>query len=114
MTLTVPACVFSDTPPSVIATTGADGGFRTALERREAGSEACTRVTAHDQAGGAEPIASMEGVLVRFPRAIDGIDSVEFVLRALAVIGPPHRDSCSRAPWLAGGWGAWQVQAGNH
>jgi hypothetical protein len=84
VTLTVPACVFPATPPpSVIATTGADGGFRAASERREAGSEACTRVTAHDQAGGAEPIASMEGVLVRFPRAIDGIDSVEFVLRPL-------------------------------
>lgn len=83
VTLTVPACVFPATgPPSVIATTGPDGGFRTASERGEAGSEACTRITAHDPSAGAEPIASVDGVLVRFPRAIDGIDSVEFVLRA--------------------------------
>lgn len=81
VTLTVPACIFPATgPPSVTATSGADGGFRSAPERGEAGSQVCTRITAHDPSGGAEPIASVQDVLVRFPQAIDGIDSVEFLL----------------------------------
>jgi hypothetical protein len=83
VTLTVPACVFPPAGlPSLAATTGSDGRFRTAAERREAGAEACARVAAHDPSGGTEPIASIEGVRVQFPRAIDGVDSVELVLRA--------------------------------
>ena len=82
VTLAPPTCAFPVTgPPSATATTRPDGRFRTTSELGAAGTEACTRIAAAS-GGGGQPIATTEGVLVRFPRQPNGIDSVGFVLRA--------------------------------
>jgi hypothetical protein len=83
VTLGAPTCVFPATgPPSPTATSGSHGRFRTRAELGAAGAEACIRITAHSGSVDGHLIASSEGLLARFPRAVNGVDSVGFVLRA--------------------------------
>ncbi|MEZ4587165.1 MAG: hypothetical protein R2909_12250 [Gemmatimonadales bacterium] len=81
VSLGTPSCVFQiRAAPFATASTGADGRFRTPAQLSAAGTEACARVAAFRATG--EPIAIVEGTLVRFPSSDNGLDSVGFVLRA--------------------------------
>lgn len=80
VTLTTPLCDFTLTgPPSPTTTTGADGRFAVTVALGSSEANACARITAHRASG--QFIASNEGILVRFPTAPIGVDSLEVVLR---------------------------------